>query len=87
MHYQHLINGCLPPADQDCGSASEIAQAEELGVEIVKIFPGKKAWFQAGVSCVGMGSKLVRKDLVEVGNWTEITRLVRQALDWIKETR
>ena len=25
-----------------CGSASEIAQAEELGVEIVKVFPGKE---------------------------------------------
>ena len=103
-----------------CGSASEISQAEELGVEIVKVFPGKsvggpdfvksvlgpcpwtrimptggvdateesiKAWFQAGVSCVGMGSKLIRKDLVADGNWTEITRLVRQVLDWIKEAR
>jgi len=25
-----------------CGSASEISQAEELGVEIVKVFPGKE---------------------------------------------
>ena len=101
-----------------CGSASEISQAEELGVEIVKVFPGKsvggpdfvksvlgpcpwtrimptggvdateesiKAWFQAGVSCVGMGSKLIRKDLVAAGNWAEITRLVRQVLNWIRE--
>lgn len=76
-----------------CGSASEISYAEELGVEIVKIFPGSavggpgfvkavlgpcpwtrimptggvdateestKAWFEAGVACVGMGSKLIR---------------------------
>jgi 2-dehydro-3-deoxyphosphogluconate aldolase/(4S)-4-hydroxy-2-oxoglutarate aldolase len=28
------------PYSPGCGSASEIAQAEELGVEIVKIFPG-----------------------------------------------
>jgi 2-dehydro-3-deoxyphosphogluconate aldolase/(4S)-4-hydroxy-2-oxoglutarate aldolase len=103
-----------------CGSASEISQAEELGVEIVKVFPGSsvggpafvksllgpcpwtrimptggvdateesiKAWFQAGVSCVGMGSKLIRRDLVEEGNWMEITRLVRRVLDWIREVR
>jgi 2-dehydro-3-deoxyphosphogluconate aldolase/(4S)-4-hydroxy-2-oxoglutarate aldolase len=103
-----------------CGSASEISYAEELGVEIVKIFPGSsvggpgfvkavlgpcpwtrimptggvdatpesiKAWFEAGASCVGMGSKLIRKDLVAAGNWAEITAEVRQVLDWIKEAR
>jgi len=103
-----------------CGSASEISYAEELGVEIVKIFPGDsvggpefvkavlgpcpwtlimptggvdateesiKAWFKAGVACVGMGSKLIRKDLVTAGNWAEITAKVRQVLDWIKEAR
>jgi 2-dehydro-3-deoxyphosphogluconate aldolase/(4S)-4-hydroxy-2-oxoglutarate aldolase len=46
-----------------------------------------KAWFGAGVSCVGMGSKLIRKDLVAAGNWAEITTKVRQVLDWIKEAR
>ncbi|MEJ2559664.1 MAG: bifunctional 4-hydroxy-2-oxoglutarate aldolase/2-dehydro-3-deoxy-phosphogluconate aldolase [Anaerolineae bacterium] len=103
-----------------CGSASEISYAEELGVEIVKIFPGSsvggpgfvkavlgpcpwtrimptggvdatqesiKAWFGAGVACVGMGSKLIRKDLVAAGNWAEITATVRQVLAWIKEAR
>jgi 2-dehydro-3-deoxyphosphogluconate aldolase/(4S)-4-hydroxy-2-oxoglutarate aldolase len=103
-----------------CGSASEISYAEELGVEIVKIFPGDsvggpefveavlgpcpwtlimptggvdateesiKAWFKAGVACVGMGSKLIRRDLVAAGNWAEITAKVRQVLNWIKEAR
>jgi 2-dehydro-3-deoxyphosphogluconate aldolase/(4S)-4-hydroxy-2-oxoglutarate aldolase len=103
-----------------CGSASEISYAEELGVEIVKIFPGSsvggpdfvkavlgpcpwtrimptggvdateesiKGWFKAGVACVGMGSKLIRKDLVAAGNWAAITTKVRQVLDWIKEAR
>ena len=103
-----------------CGSVSEISFAEELGVEIVKIFPGDstggpgfvkavlgpcpwtrimptggvdateesiKEWFKAGVACVGIGSKLIRKDLVAAGNWAEITALVRQVLDWIKEVR
>ncbi len=103
-----------------CGSASEISYAEELGVEIVKVFPGGsvggpgfvkavlgpcpwtrimptggvdatlesiKAWFEAGVACVGIGSKLIRKDLLAAGNWEEIARQVRQVLDWIKEAR
>ncbi len=103
-----------------CGSASEISEAESLGVEIVKIFPGGqvggpsfvrailgpmpwtrimptggvdateesiKAWFEAGVACVGLGSKLIRHDLVAAGKWAEITALVRQVLNWIKEAR
>lgn len=103
-----------------CGSVSEISYAEELGVEIVKIFPGDsvggpnfvkavlgpcpwtrimptggvdtteesiKAWFRAGVACVGIGSKLIRKDLVAAGNWAEIAAKVRQALDWIKKAQ
>jgi 2-keto-3-deoxy-6-phosphogluconate aldolase len=36
---------------------------------------------------VGMGSRLVRKDLVAAGNWEEITRTVRQVLEWIREAR
>jgi 2-dehydro-3-deoxyphosphogluconate aldolase/(4S)-4-hydroxy-2-oxoglutarate aldolase len=103
-----------------CGSASEISDAEELGVEIVKIFPGSsvggpafvkavlgpcpwtrimptggvdateesvKAWFRAGVACVGMGSKLIRKDWVAAGNWAEIAANVRRVLGWIREVR
>jgi 2-dehydro-3-deoxyphosphogluconate aldolase/(4S)-4-hydroxy-2-oxoglutarate aldolase len=103
-----------------CGSVSEISYAEELGVEIVKIFPGDsvggpgfvkavrgpcpwtrimptggveateesiKAWFEAGVACVGIGSNLIRKDLVAAGKWADITALVHQVLDWIKKVR
>jgi 2-dehydro-3-deoxyphosphogluconate aldolase/(4S)-4-hydroxy-2-oxoglutarate aldolase len=103
-----------------CGSVSEISAAEELGVEIVKIFPGSqvggpafvksvrapmpwtyvmptggvspteeniRAWFEAGVAAVGMGSKLVRKDLIAGEDWDTITSLARQTLAWIKEVR
>jgi len=77
-----------------CGSLTEIARAEELGCEIVKLFPGGiygpgfvkavkgpqpwtsimptggvsptrenlEGWFKAGVTCVGMGSKLIAKN-------------------------
>jgi 2-dehydro-3-deoxyphosphogluconate aldolase/(4S)-4-hydroxy-2-oxoglutarate aldolase len=103
-----------------CGSVTEISQAEELGAEIIKIFPGSavggpgfvkalrgpcpwtrilptggvdateasiRGWFEAGAACVGMGSKLIRKNLVTAGDWEEISRLVRQVLAWIKATR
>lgn len=89
-----------------CGSLSEIGRAEELGAEIVKIFPGSsvggpefvkavkgpcpwssimptggvepteeslKAWFKAGVTCVGMGSNLFPKKLIEAKDWNAIT--------------
>jgi 2-dehydro-3-deoxyphosphogluconate aldolase/(4S)-4-hydroxy-2-oxoglutarate aldolase len=103
-----------------CGSATEIAQAEELGVEIVKVFPGSavggpgfvkavlgpspwtrimptggvdatresiEAWFAAGVACVGIGSKLIRKDLVTAGDFDAIANTVAQVLAWIREAR
>ncbi len=103
-----------------CGSMSEIAQAEELGVEIVKLFPGAevggpafvkaaqgpcpwtrimptggvdatresmKAWFRAGVSCVGVGSKLITKEIVEAGDYAMLTEKVRQLVGWIREIR
>ncbi len=103
-----------------CGSATEIAQAEELGVEIVKVFPAGSvggpgfvksvlgpcpwtrimptggvdateesihAWFSAGVACVGMGSRLIRRDLVAAGDFDAIRRKAEQVLSWIREAR
>jgi 2-dehydro-3-deoxyphosphogluconate aldolase/(4S)-4-hydroxy-2-oxoglutarate aldolase len=46
-----------------------------------------EAWFAAGVACVGIGSKLIRKDLVAEGDFDAITRQVAQVLAWIKESR
>ncbi len=103
-----------------CGSASEISQAEELGAEIVKIFPGDSvggpefvkallgpcpwssimptggvdatresvsAWIKAGATCLGMGSKLITKELVAARDWEGISARTRQVLAWIKEAR
>jgi 2-dehydro-3-deoxyphosphogluconate aldolase/(4S)-4-hydroxy-2-oxoglutarate aldolase len=103
-----------------CGSVSEISQAEELGVEIVKVFPGGQVggpafikavlgpmpwtrimptggvdatqqsvgeWIQAGAACLGMGSKLVRKDLVSSGDFASIRANVSNVLGWIRESR
>jgi len=108
------------PYSPGCGSASEISQAEELGCEIVKVFPGKevggpgfvkavkgpcpwvsimptggvesteaslKAWFDAGVSCVGMGSNLITKEMVKTGDYPAITAKVRDTLSLIQAIR
>jgi 2-dehydro-3-deoxyphosphogluconate aldolase / (4S)-4-hydroxy-2-oxoglutarate aldolase len=103
-----------------CGSASEIAQAEELGAEIVKIFPGDSiggpnfvkailgpcpwtrlmptggvettresitAWFKAGITAAGIGSNLIKKDLVATENYEAITARTAEVLAWIQEVR
>ena len=102
-----------------CGSLTEIAKAEELGCEIVKLFPGDvygpqfvkgvlapqpwtsimptggvspteeslKQWFDAGVVCVGMGSKLISEKLIAEKNFSELTAATRNALDIIKNVK
>jgi 2-dehydro-3-deoxyphosphogluconate aldolase/(4S)-4-hydroxy-2-oxoglutarate aldolase len=108
------------PYSPGCGSASEISQAEELGCEIVKVFPGGevggpkfvkavkgpcpwtsimptggvesteaslKAWFDAGVACVGMGSNLVTKELLQGKDYAGITAKVQEVLALIRKIR
>lgn len=103
-----------------CATLSEISLAEELGAEIVKVFPAKqvggpefvaavkgpcpwssimptggvepteenlRAWFKAGVHCVGMGSQLVSKELVASGDFQQLEQLIREALELIKHIR
>ena len=102
-----------------CGSLTEIARAEELGCEIVKLFPGDlygpkfikgikgpqpwtsimptggvspteenlKGWFDAGVTCVGMGSQLISKDIISNKAYSELEVKVKEALDIIKKVR
>ena len=41
------------------------------------------SWFKAGVSCVGMGSKLFPKDKVEAGDWAFISSKCKEALSYI----
>ena len=98
-----------------CGSLAEIARAEELGCEVVKLFPGGiygpnfvkaikgpcswtsimptggvspteesiSSWFNAGVTCVGMGSKLIVKDAEGNFDYAKITELVKSSLEII----
>lgn len=102
-----------------CATLSEICRAEELGCEIVKLFPGGiygpgfvkaikgpqpwtsimptggvsptkenlKSWFDAGVTCVGMGSKLISKEIISKGNYELLKEKTREALAIIQSLR
>ena len=45
------------------------------------------AWFKAGVTAVGMGSKLFPKEAVSAGNWDAISILCKNALGFIQKAR
>ena len=102
-----------------CGSLTEIARAEELGGEIVKLFPGStygpgfvkavkgpqpwtsimptggvtteednlRGWFDAGVTCVGMGSKLISMDVLASGDYQGLKAKVEETLKLINKIR
>ena len=44
-------------------------------------------WFGAGVACVGMGSKLITKELVAAKDYAAITKKVRETIGLIKQIR
>ncbi len=46
-----------------------------------------EGWFKSGVVAVGMGSKLITKELIESKNYTAITEFTKQVMDMIKEIR
>jgi 2-dehydro-3-deoxyphosphogluconate aldolase / (4S)-4-hydroxy-2-oxoglutarate aldolase len=102
-----------------CGTLSEIARAEELGCEIVKLFPGEiygpqfikgikgpcpwtsimptggvsterdnlKSWFDAGVTCVGIGSQLISAAVLANKDYAGLTQKVKDTLAIIKDLR
>ncbi|WP_144891968.1 bifunctional 4-hydroxy-2-oxoglutarate aldolase/2-dehydro-3-deoxy-phosphogluconate aldolase [Flavobacterium tiangeerense] len=102
-----------------CASLTEIARAEELGCEIVKLFPGDvygpqfvkgikgpcpwtsimptggvttdkanlKSWFDSGVTCVGIGSQLISKVVIENQDFLGLENTVRNTLENIKQIR
>jgi 2-dehydro-3-deoxyphosphogluconate aldolase/(4S)-4-hydroxy-2-oxoglutarate aldolase len=55
------------------------------GVEPVK--ENLTAWFKAGAICVGMGSQLFTKDILQSKNWDALAEKVAQALQIVKEVR
>lgn len=102
-----------------CGSLTEIAKAEEMGADLVKLFPGNiygpefvkavkgpqpwthimptggvtteetnlKSWFEAGVSCVGLGSKLITKEIIDNQAYEELAKRVEKTLQLIQRLK
>jgi 2-dehydro-3-deoxyphosphogluconate aldolase/(4S)-4-hydroxy-2-oxoglutarate aldolase len=46
-----------------------------------------KSWFDAGVTCVGMGSNLFPKEVIAGQEWSKITDLCKGAFEIIKKVR
>jgi len=46
-----------------------------------------KAWINAGTTCLGIGSKLITKDLVAAGDFNAIAAKTAQVIRWIREAR
>ena len=46
-----------------------------------------KGWFDAGVTCVGMGSKLISKDIIANEDFAKLEMNVRKVLAIIKSLR
>ena len=102
-----------------CGSLTEISIAEEMGCELVKLFPGNiygpgfikaikgpqpwtsimptggvtieegnlRTWFEAGVTCVGLGSKLISKDIFIKKDYDILTHKVADTITLITKIR
>ena len=101
-----------------CGSLTEIAQAEEMGCELVKLFleapmvqallrqlkghnhglqscqqvvfqqkSNLRGWFEAGVTCVGIGSKLISKEILANKNYTTLKENVASTLALIQKIK
>ncbi|NDJ61660.1 MAG: bifunctional 4-hydroxy-2-oxoglutarate aldolase/2-dehydro-3-deoxy-phosphogluconate aldolase [Chloroflexi bacterium] len=46
-----------------------------------------RAWFDAGVACVGMGSRLVRRSWVDAGDYASIAQMTTEVLERIRTLR
>ena len=46
-----------------------------------------KAWFGAGVTCVGMGSQLITKEIIHKGSYSELTKKVKEVFEILDEIR
>ena len=44
-----------------------------------------KAWFAAGVFCVGMGSHLVDAEMLKAGRFAELTERIRRLMTILAE--
>lgn len=100
------------------GSVTEISKAEELGAEIIKVFPGGavggprfiaavkgpmpwvslmptsgvepteesiKAWFQNGAVCIGIGTQLFTKEIIEKEDWPKLKENIGKTIEIVNK--
>ncbi|GGF38694.1 bifunctional 4-hydroxy-2-oxoglutarate aldolase/2-dehydro-3-deoxy-phosphogluconate aldolase [Echinicola rosea] len=102
-----------------CGTVTEIFNAQEMGAQVIKAFPGNvlgpsfiaavkavlpslkimptggvepteenlSQWFKAGVTCVGMGSQLFKKDWIRQKKFDALEKQISDALNTIQVIR
>lgn len=46
-----------------------------------------ESWIKAGAAALGVGSALVKKDLIRAGDWKALTRLAEQFVEKVKAAR
>ncbi|MDR1437262.1 MAG: bifunctional 4-hydroxy-2-oxoglutarate aldolase/2-dehydro-3-deoxy-phosphogluconate aldolase, partial [Candidatus Symbiothrix sp.] len=46
-----------------------------------------KAWFDAGVTCVGMVSNLFPKEIIAAKEWSKITGICKQTMDMVSKIK
>jgi 2-dehydro-3-deoxyphosphogluconate aldolase / (4S)-4-hydroxy-2-oxoglutarate aldolase len=105
------VPGCLTP--------TEVIIADDLGAQLVKLFPGSllgpsylraikeifpgllfmptggvdiseenlNSWFKSGAIAVGLGSKLISKNLVDSKDYAGIESLTRQSLEIVQKIK
>jgi 2-dehydro-3-deoxyphosphogluconate aldolase/(4S)-4-hydroxy-2-oxoglutarate aldolase len=102
-----------------CATMNEISRGEELGAELVKVFPGNvvgtefikslkgpmpwttvivtggvepeesnlKSWFSAGVACVGIGSQLFPKDMLNSKDFDGIENFIKNTMALVRKVK
>lgn len=55
------------------------------GVDVT--YESLSAWFKAGVSCVGVGSNLITKEIIKNKNYDLLSKNVKTLIDMIKDIR
>jgi 2-dehydro-3-deoxyphosphogluconate aldolase/(4S)-4-hydroxy-2-oxoglutarate aldolase len=102
-----------------CLTATEIILADDLGAQLLKLFPGSllgpgylaaikeifpdllfmptggvetseenlNSWFKSGASAVGLGSKLISKNLVDAKDYPGIESLTKQTLQIVRKIK
>jgi len=103
-----------------CATVSEISKAEELGCEMIKMFPAReiggieflknmkqvspksnfmitggvvpdeenlRLWFNTGATCIGIGSNLIKKEILEANDFDTLRINAEKLIQTIAKSR